>query len=126
MLEISRTFDLQAAHHLPVVPEGHKCRRLHGHTWSIRVVVTGDISPITGWIIDYADLDAIWDHEVHRKLDHSLLNDSIPNPTTEIMAGWMYAKLQPPLAKRGVRLLRIEIDEGGRSRCVLTAEVPTP
>lgn len=122
MLEISRTFELQAAHRLPNTPEGHKCHRLHGHTWRVRVVVTGPIDPVLGWIVDYADIDAAWNGHVFRKIDHTLLNDAIPNPTTECIAGWMYAALQPPLAKLGTRLLRIEIDEGDRNRCVLTAE----
>lgn len=126
MLEISRTFELQAAHRLPYTPEGHKCHAMHGHTWRVRIVVTGPIDPVLGWIVDYGDLDAAWMGHVHRRLDHTVLNDTIPNPTTECISGWIYAALQPPLAKVGARLIRIEIDEGSRNRCVLTAEEPTP
>lgn len=124
MLEISRTFDLQAAHRLPYTPEDHKCHRLHGHTWTVRLVVTGPLHPVLGWIVDYADVDAIWTEKVYEKLDHTCLNDTIPNPTTEIIAAWIYAAVQPPFAKLGCRVLRIEVGEGGRNMCTLVIDPP--
>ena len=124
MLEISRTFELQAAHRLPHTPPSHKCNRMHGHTWNVRVVITGPIHPVYGWIIDYATMDALWVNKVHRKLDHTVLNDTIPNPTTECIAGWIYAALQPEYAKAGCRILRIDVGEGNLNCCTLVAEQP--
>ena len=51
-VELSRKYDFSAAHYLPRAPEGHKCRRLHGHSYEIEVAVRGDVDPETGWLID--------------------------------------------------------------------------
>lgn len=118
-MEISRTFDLQAAHFLPATPAAHKCHAMHGHTWSVRIGVTGPIDPVLGWIVDYAEIDAAWTERVHARLDHTVLNDTIPNPTTELLAGWIYAAMQSKLARLGVRVSRVEIQEGNRNRCIL-------
>lgn len=124
MIEISREFEIQAAHSLPHTPSSHKCHRKHGHTWTIEVWITGEMHPHLGWIIDYGDLQEIWNKHVHSELDHTDMNDTIPNPTTEIIASWIYAQLQPPLAREGCRLTRIVVREGRRNRTTLTIEQP--
>ncbi|HEX7340222.1 MAG TPA: 6-carboxytetrahydropterin synthase, partial [Rhodanobacteraceae bacterium] len=40
-MEISKQFTFEAAHRLPHVPEGHKCGRLHGHSFVVEVHVSG-------------------------------------------------------------------------------------
>ena len=53
-----KDFTFEAAHHLPHVPEGHKCGRLHGHSFMVRLEITGEVDPHTGWIMDFAELKA--------------------------------------------------------------------
>ena len=93
MVRIMRRFTLQAAHHLPHVPEGHKCGRVHGHTWDVEVWVTGQPDD-RGWFMDFAEIDVAWTRDVHNVLDHRDMNDIIPNPTTENICAWIACHLQ--------------------------------
>jgi 6-pyruvoyltetrahydropterin/6-carboxytetrahydropterin synthase len=119
---ISREWKIQAGHNLPHVPEGHKCRRPHGHTWTVRVWVSGPLDPELGWIVDYADLDEAWDERVHQVLDHRVLNAVIDNPTTEHLAMWIYTRMANALIAKGVKVECVEIDEGDNGRCRLLAD----
>jgi len=96
------------------VPDGHKCRRLHGHSFRGEVAVRGEINPTTGWLIDFADLKRAVDPIVAR-LDHYLLNDieGLGNPTSELLAVWIWNQLAPALPM----LHRITIEETCTSRC---------
>ena len=98
MIELVKAFDFEAAHWLPNVPEGHKCRRMHGHSFRGELAVRGEIDARTGWLIDYADLKAVVDPLVKR-LDHYLLNDieGLENPTSEVLARWIWERLKPAL-----------------------------
>jgi 6-pyruvoyl tetrahydropterin synthase/QueD family protein len=69
-----KDFSFEAAHRLPNVPEGHKCGRLHGHSFVVRLEITGEVDKHTGWIIDFAELKAIFKPTLDR-LDHYYLND---------------------------------------------------
>ncbi len=55
-----KDFQFEAAHRLPHVPEGHKCGRLHGHSFMVRLEVTGEVDPHTGWVMDFAELKAVF------------------------------------------------------------------
>ena len=57
-MEVFREFTFEAAHRLPRVPEGHKCGRLHGHSYRAEIHVRGPVRPDTGWVLDFADLKA--------------------------------------------------------------------
>lgn len=119
-IEISNTFHFEAAHKLPGLPQGHKCRGVHGHTWAVRVFVRGRIHNVTGMIIDYAELSRMWAERCHPFLDHRLLNDTMDNPTTEHIAAWIYARLEEPISSLGAELTKLEIDEGADGgSCVL-------
>ncbi len=83
---IEDSFD--SAHWLPNVPQDHKCHRMHGHTYRIRLEVFGPVDPVTGWIIDYTELKAEWEI-IKRDLDHKTLNDVLPNPTCELIAAYI-------------------------------------
>jgi 6-pyruvoyltetrahydropterin/6-carboxytetrahydropterin synthase len=91
---ISKTFDFDAAHFLPNVPEGHKCGRMHGHTYNVTIEVKGKIGQHTGMAadLDYEELDRAWTG-IHDTIDHQVLNDIIDNPTTEVLAVWIYDQL---------------------------------
>ena len=116
MLEISRSYWFDSAHHLPEVPDGHKCKRPHGHTWQCRIWVRGDVDRTLGWVVDYAELDAAWD-KIAAQLDHRDLNELMPNPTTEHLIYWIYVKFQEALGER-VNVAEVELCEGesGRTR----------
>jgi 6-pyruvoyltetrahydropterin/6-carboxytetrahydropterin synthase len=93
-MEIFRAFGFEAAHLLPNVSEGHKCGRLHGHSYRIEVHVAGEVGETTGMVIDFADLSAAVQPLVER-LDHRYLNeiDGLDNPTSENLARWLWERL---------------------------------
>lgn len=96
--ELSKTFRFEAAHRLPRVPEGHKCARLHGHSFRCEIVVAGAMQADTGWVIDYADIKAAA-NPVFDALDHHYLNDieGLENPTSEVLARWIWDRLASQL-----------------------------
>ncbi len=97
-MEISKTFQIEAAHRLPNVPAGHKCARLHGHSFRIEIHVAGPLDPELGWIMDYADIKQAFE-PLFDKLDHRCLNDvpGLENPTSERLAVWIWERLRPGL-----------------------------
>lgn len=111
---LSRQFRFEAAHFLPRVPEGHKCRRMHGHSFRIEVFVKGPIDPDLGWLIDFADITAAVE-PARKQLDHYLLNEieGLENPTSEVLAVWLWERIQPNLPP----LSKIVVFETCTSRC---------
>lgn len=97
-MELRKTFHIEAAHRLPNVPAGHKCARLHGHSWRIEVAIEGPVGEHTGWVMDFADLKAAF-QPIHERIDHHYLNDipGLENPTSERLAVWIWAELKPRL-----------------------------
>lgn len=97
-MELYKVFSIEAAHRLPHVPEGHKCRRLHGHSFRIEIHVSGPVEPETGWVMDYAEISRIAGPVIER-LDHNCLNDipGLENPTSENLAIWLWRQLQTAL-----------------------------
>ena len=93
-MDISKTFRIEAAHRLPNVPPGHKCARLHGHSFAIEVHVKGPVDPELGWVMDFADLKTAF-APLHRILDHNYLNEipGLENPTSENIARWIWQRL---------------------------------
>lgn len=97
-MEIFREFTFEAAHQLPHVPEGHKCRRLHGHSYRLVVAVEGEIEPESGWVVDFGEVKQRVAPLV-AELDHHNLNeiDGLENPTCEILSRWIWDRLYPVL-----------------------------
>ena len=95
-MHIYKVFTVEAAHRLPNVPEGHKCARLHGHSFRIELHVTGEPGEHTGWIMDFADLKAAF-RPLYEQLDHNYLNDieGLDNPTSERLAMWIWDRRKP-------------------------------
>lgn len=93
-MDIFKTFQIEAAHWLPNVPEGHKCRRMHGHSFQIEVHVRGDVHPSLGWVMDFADIKQAF-APLHAQLDHYCLNHvpGLENPTSEHLAAWIWERL---------------------------------
>jgi 6-pyruvoyltetrahydropterin/6-carboxytetrahydropterin synthase len=105
-MEIYREFTFEAAHRLPRVPDGHKCARLHGHSYKVQVHVSGDVDPATGWVMDFAGIKKAF-RPLQDQLDHYYLNDvpGLDNPTSENLARWIWERLidQLPLSEILVR-----------------------
>ena len=106
-------FRFEAAHRLPRVPTGHKCARLHGHSYKVEVAVAGPVDETTGWFIDFQRLYDAW-KPLHDVLDHNYMNEvpGLDNPTSEILARWLWQKLAPALP-----LSRITVYETCEARC---------
>lgn len=113
-VEIWKDFSFDSAHRLPRVPEGHKCGRLHGHTFHVRVTLRGVPGEDTGWVMDFADLKASW-KPLDAILDHRYLNDveGLENPTSEVLAIWIWDKLKPTLPD----LWEVQVKETCTSGC---------
>jgi len=118
-LELFKEFQIEAAHRLPHVPEGHKCARLHGHSFRITIYVSGSVDPHVGWVMDFADIAAAF-RPLQEMLDHRYLNEieGLENPTSENLARWIWQRLKPRLPG----LSRIVVQETCTSGCVYTGE----
>lgn len=93
MHTISKEFTFDSAHSLPHLPASHKCHHMHGHTYKLRVHVSGPLLPMLDWVIDYADIKSATAPLVER-LDHKNLNDVLGITTTaENIAKWFYDEL---------------------------------
>jgi len=94
-----KSFGFESAHFLPNVKPGHKCGRVHGHSFKVDIEVTGEIDPHTGWVLDFADIKAVC-KPLELELDHRFLNHDVPgleNPTSEVIARWIWNRLKPEL-----------------------------
>ncbi len=118
-VELTRTFEFNAAHSLPHVNDGHKCRHVHGHNFTLEVSVRGVVDPERGWLMDYGDIRAVVAPLV-KELDHSMLNEvaELANPTSENIARWFWNRLEGLLPG----LHRITIYETPGSRCTYWGE----
>jgi 6-pyruvoyltetrahydropterin/6-carboxytetrahydropterin synthase len=114
-MELRKSFQIESAHRLPNVPAGHKCARLHGHSWVIEIAVQGPVDPHTGWVMDFAELKAAF-RPIFEQLDHRYLNEipGLENPTSERVAVWIWERLKPALPA----LSEVVIAETCTSRCV--------
>ncbi len=117
--EIYKEFMFEAAHKLPNVPEGHKCGRLHGHSFLVRLYLSGDVDPTTGWIIDFSDVKKAF-KPIYDQLDHYYLNDieGLENPTSEVLAKWIWSRTKEDLPL----LSKVEIKETCTAGCIYTGE----
>ena len=111
---LERSYRFEAAHFLPKVPPGHKCARMHGHSYLVEIAIEGEVDPERGWLMDFAEIDEHVNPLV-RQLDHQVLNeiDGLANPTSELLAVWIWQKLG---ALTG--LTEVVVSETPTSRCV--------
>jgi len=118
-MELFKVFQIEAAHRLPNVPPGHKCERLHGHSFRIELHVEGPVDEAIGWVMDFADLGRVF-APIHDQLDHRCLNEieGLENPTSENLARWIWSRLEPDLPE----LDHIVISETCRSGCIYRGE----
>jgi len=114
-VELRKTFQFEAAHLLPRLPESHKCRRLHGHSFRAEIAVAGECDPDLGWLIDYAEITKRF-KPLFEQLDHRYLNEvpSQDNPTSENIARWIWDRLKPRLPE----LTEVVVAETCTARCI--------
>lgn len=117
-MEIFKEFTFEAAHRLPHVPEGHKCGRLHGHSYRVEVHVTGPVQDDAGWVLDFADIKAAF-APLLDQLDHHYLNEvpGLANPTSENVAAWIWERLTSTLP-----LSAVMVRETCTSGCIYRGE----
>ncbi len=119
IVELSKEFRFEAAHSLPHVPPGHKCGRLHGHSFRVEVTVRGPVDPVSGWLMDFGDLKEQF-RPLEEQLDHHFLNEipGLENSTSENLARWIWLRL-----KAGVpQIAAVTVFETCTSRCVYRGE----
>ncbi len=118
-MELYKAFTIEAAHLLPNLPEGHKCRRLHGHSFRIEIHVDGAVDKKLGWVMDFADISQ---HikPLFEQLDHRYLNEipGLENPTSENLAIWIWQRLKPELPQ----LSSVVVQETCTSGCIYKGE----
>lgn len=102
-----KEFRFEAAHRLPNMPEGHKCARLHGHSFHLEVHLEGRVDAHTGMLVDYADIKSAF-KPLEDLLDHHYLNDvpGLENPTSENLVRWIWERLKPELPELSRLVLR--------------------
>lgn len=119
-VRIAKEFDFDAAHWLPRVADGHKCGRMHGHTYRVEVALVGEPDE-RGMVVDYSELAAAW-APIHDAVDHRTLNEvpGLENPTMEILAPWMWERFRvgigAPAGEKGENL-RIRVFESSTTYC---------
>ena len=96
---IFKDFQFEAAHYLPYAPEKHKCRRLHGHSFFVRLTMEDYINEKNGWIVDFSEIQLLF-QPIYDQLDHNFLNKipGLENPTSEILSKWIWNHLKPKLS----------------------------
>jgi 6-pyruvoyltetrahydropterin/6-carboxytetrahydropterin synthase len=112
--ELFKVFTIEAAHRLPNVPAGHKCGRLHGHSFRIEIHICGPVDEKSGWVIDFADIKTAF-APIFDRLDHHYLNEveGLSNPTAENLARWIWGQLIPRLPQ----LTRVVVAETCSAGC---------
>ena len=113
--ELVKTFRFEAAHSLRNLPEGHKCLRMHGHSYRVDVHVRGEVDPATGLVMDFGEIVAAV-RPVIERLDHRVLNEipGLENSTSELIAKYLWDRIAP--AVKG--LTAVTVHESDTSRCV--------
>ena len=118
-MEIFKEFTLEAAHRLPNVPADHKCARLHGHSFRVAIHVSGPLREREAWVMDFADIKSAF-QPIEDALDHRYLNDvpGLENPTSEMLARWIWDRLRPSLPS----LSQVVVRETCTTGCIYRGE----
>lgn len=91
---ITQAFNFEAAHRLPNVPSTHRCHRMHGHSYRVEVSLMGSADPVTGFVVDFFEIEAALAPLI-AQLDHHCLNEveGLENPTAENIAIWIWQRI---------------------------------
>ena len=118
-VSLRKSFGFESAHWLPKFPDGHKCRRLHGHSFRVDVVVEGEVPEEAGYLVDFGVIKAAI-KPIEETLDHRCLNDieGLENPTSEMLAKWIWDRLIETLPI----LSEVHVHETCTSSCIYKGE----
>jgi 6-pyruvoyltetrahydropterin/6-carboxytetrahydropterin synthase len=118
-MDIFKQFHFEAAHHLPRVAEDHKCSRVHGHSYHVTLVISGEVKQPEGWVMDFAEIKQAF-LSCQGRLDHCYLNEvpGLENPTSENLAIWIWNELKARLPA----LKEIRIEETCDAGCIYRGE----
>ena len=107
-MQIFKKFTFDSAHFLPNVPEDHKCKAIHGHTYHLTLFFKGELVDNLDWVMDFADIKNRV-NPIIAIIDHKLLNDlpGLENPTCERIAIWLWDNIKPKLPQ----LTTVELHE---------------
>jgi len=119
-MQIFKKFTFDSAHFLPNVPEGHKCRNIHGHTYHLSVFIDDKLDPHLNWVMDFSAIYKAID-PIIKSIDHKLMNDipGLENPTCEQIAIWLWDQIKPQIPQ----LIKIELNETPTSGVIYTGKV---
>lgn len=97
-MDIFKRFTFEAAHLLPNLPAEHKCRRLHGHSFTVELHLRGPVTAPEDWVMDFGEVSRAFE-PLWERLDHHYLNEieGLENPTSEAIARWIWDRLKPDL-----------------------------
>lgn len=103
-----------------------KCENLHGHNWKVRVTVTaGELNEI-GLGMDFKEISQAL-RSVLEELDHRFLNElpmfASENPSSELIARWIFGRLSERLNTRGIRVSRVTVWESDEASATY---IPSP
>lgn len=114
MLSVFLDYSINCAHTLPLLPDGHKCKTVHGHRYDIRIEISGAIDA-QGWIIEYDQARSVLDDCV-MSLDHKMLNEieGLGNPTCELIVYWLKQRIERKLPSVSL----IEVRETNDAGCI--------
>lgn len=114
-VELLKQFHFEAAHRLPNVPPGHKCHRVHGHSFRVDVQLEGEVDPVLGWLVDFGEIAARVAPILEAELDHRLLNEvpGLENPTSERLCEWLWKRFHPLVP----HLAAVTVHETCTARC---------
>ena len=119
VVELTKEYRFEAAHRLPNVPAGHKCARVHGHSYRVEIEVRGPVDPRSGWLIDFGVIDDAWG-ELHARFDHRNLNEvpGLENSTCENIAAYVWDTLKARIPQ----LSAVSVAETADSKCTFRGE----
>lgn len=113
-LELKQQFRIESARFLPNLPEGHPCRRTHGHSFLITLRLVGEQDPQIGWVRDYHEIEQVV-KPILAEIDHQLLNNlaGLENPTSENLTIWLFNRLKKTLPE----LVQVTVSETPSTEC---------
>lgn len=120
MIEVFKEFTFEAAHSLPFLPEGHKCRNVHGHSYHVTIYAKCLRRYLeNGMVVDYADISAAWD-ELFAQLDHKFINDvsGLEVSTSEHLALWIFERMKA----KTPRVFKVAVKETATAGSIYVSE----
>lgn len=105
---IWKALTLDSAVQLRRAPEGHALRRVHGHSYLLRLHLCAPLDEVLGWTVDYGDVKQRF-QPLFQALDHHPLHQiaGLADADTATLAGWILRQALPSLPA----LNRVDLEE---------------